>query len=225
MRLLAALVLCAVSVTATTADARPRKSKAPVAGQARIVALLERLAADNAKMRQELAAIRQQLRPDAHASAAPMPPGRASNPLLAVAPMPIPDPRAAPTLTGYSMHIEKNAKVKTLTPVLAGKVREILDACPGARLTSAHRPGARVRGSGRLSLHSHYPAKAADMAGNPACIVRHLAKWPGGLSTDYAAVRHYHISYAPKSREWGARFAHYGSRKARKSRHVYAAAQ
>lgn len=220
--LLAALMLCVVAIAATSsADARPRKPK-PLRGEARVVALLEKLAADNAKMRQELAAIRQQLQPNAVPleSALRGPPLR--NPILAVAPMPIPDPRAAPTLSGYSRHIEKNAKVKTLTPVLASKVREILDACPGARLTSAHRPGARVRGSGRPSLHSHYPAKAADMAGNPACIVRHLAKWPGGLSTDYAAVRHYHISYAPKSREWGARFAHYGTRKARKTR--YAAA-
>lgn len=107
--------------------------------------------------------------------------------------------------------VYRGPAVRDLVPPLAAKVREIVGAC-GSKLVSGYRPGARVRGSGRLSLHASYPARAADLAGNPACIRRHLAGWPGGLSTDYSRVRHYHVSYEPRGREWGRRFAHSGYR-------------
>jgi hypothetical protein len=102
-----------------------------------------------------------------------------------------------------------------LTPTLEKKVSEIMSAC-GARLISGYRPGARVAGSGHPSLHSVYPSRAADVAGNPHCIYAHLQGWPGGYSIDYGSVRHVHISYSPPGsgflagREWHARFAHYG---------------
>jgi hypothetical protein len=102
-----------------------------------------------------------------------------------------------------------------LTPTLAKKVSEIMSAC-GARLISGYRPGARVAGSGHPSLHSVYPSRAADLAGNPHCIYTHLEQWAGGYSTDYGHVRHVHISYSPPGtgylagREWHARFVHYG---------------
>ncbi|MBO0758161.1 MAG: hypothetical protein J2P54_20120 [Bradyrhizobiaceae bacterium] len=102
-----------------------------------------------------------------------------------------------------------------LTPTLANKVSEIMSAC-GARLISGYRPGARVAGSGHPSLHSVYPSRAADLAGNPHCIYANLQGWPGGYSNDYASVRHVHISYSPPGtgylggREWHARFAHFG---------------
>lgn len=39
-----------------------------------------------------------------------------------------------------------------------------LGASAGLSLSSSHRPGAQVRGSGRKSLHSYYPSRAIDMA-------------------------------------------------------------
>lgn len=91
---------------------------------------------------------------------------------------------------------------------LIAKVGEIKSAC-GSKVISAYRPGARVAGTGRLSLHA--VKRAVDLAGNPSCIYAHLKRWPGGYSTDYAAVQHVHVSYEPGGREWGARFAHYAS--------------
>jgi hypothetical protein len=63
-----------------------------------------------------------------------------------------------------------------------------------------------VKGTRLISLHAS--GRAVDISGNPKCIYRALAGWPGGYSTDYARIRHVHISYAPGGREWGARFAH-----------------
>lgn len=215
-----ALALILTASIATSAEARSRK-KAKPQPDARVIALLQRVIADNEKLSREIAELNRRLRPDnvVVASAdldAPLPP---RNPLAAVSPMPIPDVTHK-TLQGYEAHVVRNAKLKDLTPKLAVKVAEILNSCPGTRMSSGYRRGARVAGSGRASLHSHYPSKAADLAGNPGCILKHLAGWPGGRSTDYGAVRHYHISYAPGSREWGARFAHRGgSRYARYARH------
>lgn len=216
LRLLAAMLF----IMSATAHAEARQHKP--ARDSITVSLLRKQAVELAALRKELDDIRKLLRPQV-ASADPQAivPEAPRNP-VAVAPMPIPDVNK--TFKGYEARIAKNAKLKDLTPKLAAKVAEILASCQGARLTSGYRKGARVAGSGRPSLHSHYPSKAADLAGNPTCIRAHLAKWPGGLSTDYAAVRHYHVSYAPNGREWGARFAHYGSRRhARKTR--YAAAR
>lgn len=207
------LVTVALSLVATSADARSRKSKYKPKRDNKVVVLLERLVADNARMRAELDAISKKLSPHTIASAPDLPAPSSSNPLLAVAPMPIPDPNVLPTIKGYADHIAKSSKVKDLVPQLAAKVRHILSSCAGARLISGYRPGARVRGSGRPSLHSKYPSKAADLAGNPSCILTQLDDWPGGRSTDYGKVRHYHISYAPGSREWGSRFAHYSARR------------
>lgn len=87
---------------------------------------------------------------------------------------------------------------------LAEKAAEIVARC-GARVVSGVRRSF-VRGTRTMSLHAS--GRAVDVAGNPTCIYRALAGWPGGYSTDYVRVRHVHISYAPKGREWGARFAH-----------------
>ena len=91
-----------------------------------------------------------------------------------------------------------------IVPPLAAKAREIVAAC-GARVVSGIRHSA-VKGTRLISLHAS--GHAVDISGNPKCIYRALARWPGGYSTDYARVRHVHISYAPSGREWGARFAH-----------------
>lgn len=126
------------------------------------------------------------------------------------------------TIRNYARHISRsNANITDLVPPLASKVAEINRIC-GSRLVSGYRPGSRVRGSGRLSLHSAYPSRAADLAGNPDCIRRLAQGWPGGMSTDYGNVKHYHISYEPGGREWGARFAHYGKRRAKRYRYAHA---
>ena len=91
-----------------------------------------------------------------------------------------------------------------IVPPLAAKARAIVAAC-GARVVSGIRHS-YVNGTRRISLHAS--GRAVDISGNPKCIYRALARWPGGYSTDYARVRHVHISYAPRGREWGARFAH-----------------
>lgn len=116
---------------------------------------------------------------------------------------------------GYTHAPHHGLSVSDLIGSLQSKVSEIMSGC-GARLISGYRPGARVLGSGHPSLHSVYPARAADMSGNPSCIYAHLHGWQGGYSIDYGHVRHVHISYSPPGtgylagREWHARFAHAG---------------
>lgn len=97
---------------------------------------------------------------------------------------------------------------------LAAKAREIVAAC-GSTVISGLRH-ARVAGSGRMSLHAS--GRAVDLRGNPACIYRLLAGWPGGVSTDYGRVLHVHVSLG--GREDGLRFAHGGTR-SRPARHSY----
>lgn len=94
------------------------------------------------------------------------------------------------------------ASLAGVTPPLAAKARQIVGAC-GSRVTSGVRH-TRAAGSRRLSLHAS--GRAVDLAGNPRCIYRMLAGWPGGVSTDYGRVRHVHVSYG--GREHGLRFAH-----------------
>lgn len=97
-------------------------------------------------------------------------------------------------------------------PVPLQKMVATLQSECGARITSAYRPGARVAGSGRPSLHS--VKKAVDLqARNSSCLYATLkrARYAGGYSTDYRAVNHLHMSWG--GREHGRRFAHYsGSR-------------
>jgi hypothetical protein len=117
-----------------------------------------------------------------------------------------------PRITERRAH--RGPSVADLVSALHAKVSEIMSAC-GSRLISGYRPGSRVAGSGRPSLHSVYPARAADVSGNASCIYAHLRGWEGGYSTDYGRVRHVHISYSPPGtgylagREWHSRFAHY----------------
>jgi hypothetical protein len=92
---------------------------------------------------------------------------------------------------------------------LVAKVEELRQYC-GASVISAHRPHARVLGSGKPSLHA--TGRAVDLVGNYPCMKARLADWPGGASTDYYRIGHLHISYAPGSREFGQRFAHWRPR-------------
>jgi hypothetical protein len=95
----------------------------------------------------------------------------------------------------------RSVSLAGVTPVLAAKARQIASAC-GSSIISAV--------SGRGIRSNHPSGRAVDMKGNPGCIYAHLKGWPGGYSTDYAAVAHVHISYNPGGQEWGLRFAHNG---------------
>ncbi len=101
---------------------------------------------------------------------------------------------------------------------LAAKAQEIVGAC-GSTVISAFRRGARVAGTGKMSLHAS--GQAIDIRGNPSCVARYLASWSGGASYDYDRVGHYHISFG--GREHGQRFAHRRARMAKmRTRHAYA---
>jgi len=86
---------------------------------------------------------------------------------------------------------------------LAAKAEEIVASC-GSTVISGWRPGARIAGSERVSLHA--TGRAIDIKGNPYCIYSHLQGWPGGYSVDYGAVQHVHVSLG--GFEDGLRFAH-----------------
>jgi hypothetical protein len=88
-----------------------------------------------------------------------------------------------------------------VTPVLAAKARQIVSACGSAIISTISARGHRS---------NHPIGRAVDMRGNPSCIYARLKGWPGGYSTDYAAVQHVHISYNPGGQEWGLHFAHGG---------------
>lgn len=93
-------------------------------------------------------------------------------------------------------------------PVPLQKMVATLQSQCGATITSAYRPGARVAGSGRPSLHAS--KRAVDLqARNPSCLYATLkrVRYAGGYSTDYRAVNHLHMSWG--GGEHGRRFAHY----------------
>lgn len=103
-----------------------------------------------------------------------------------------------------------------VVPILAEKVREIVATC-GSQIWSTVRH-TFIRGTRTISQHAS--GTAVDLHGNPGCIYAMLRGWPGGYSTDYARVRHVHVSYG--GREHGARFAHGGgTRYARRHAHRY----
>ncbi len=102
--------------------------------------------------------------------------------------------------------------------------QEIIVGC-GSKLISGYRPHAHVAGTNHPSLHSTYPARAADIRGNPSCAYALLRGWPGGFSVDYNRVKHIHLSYSPPGsgylagREWHTRFVHGGGHKYAHVRH------
>jgi hypothetical protein len=96
---------------------------------------------------------------------------------------------------------ERSLSLVGVTPVLAAKARQIVSACGSTIISTV---------SARGNRSNHPIGRAVDMRGNPSCIYAHLKGWPGGYSTDYAAVQHVHISYNPGGQEWGLHFAHGG---------------
>ncbi len=113
----------------------------------------------------------------------------------------------------FTRHTKRRAvhsvSLAGVTPVLAAKARRIAASCGSAIISGVSR---------RARRSNHPIGRAVDMKGNPGCIYAHLKGWPGGYSTDYAAAGHVHISYNPGGQEWGLRFAHGGTRRARVTR-------
>lgn len=106
---------------------------------------------------------------------------------------------------------------------LQSALAKVAAACPGFAVISTYRPGARVRGSGRTSLHASY--RAADFrVDHWACAYGALAGFAGGMSTDPTRIRppHIHISWAPGSREFGRHFAHWQPHRTAKHHRHYA---
>lgn len=79
---------------------------------------------------------------------------------------------------------------------LPGSVRAALaraDAACGVKVVSTFRRGAAIAGTGG-SPSMHRWCRAADFTTpQPSCVLATLADWPHALSTDYRAVKHFHI--------------------------------
>lgn len=111
----------------------------------------------------------------------------------------------------HARSVARPVAVSGLPGPLIAKLGDLRRVC-GMRVISAFRPGALIAGTSRISLHALH--KAADIAGGDfACAYGRLRGWPGGVSTDASRVRHIHLSWEPKGREWGARFVHGGHRR------------
>lgn len=128
----------------------------------------------------------------------------------------IPPPGASDikgTLGTYREHIGRlpGVSLAGVPSDLVGWLDKVAGQCKGYKNISACRPGARVRGSGRLSLHASCRAVDFQVA-EPSCAQKVMAKFPGGMSNDYYKVAHFHVSWAKGSGEWGSRFAHGGGR-------------
>lgn len=108
------------------------------------------------------------------------------------------------TVTDAASAVDRHwtTKLSGVVSPLAAKASEITARC-GSRVISGVRR-TYVAGTRRVSLHAS--GHAVDMAGNPSCIYAMLRDWPGGYTTDYARVRHVHISYG--GGEHGRRFTH-----------------
>ena len=140
--------------------------------------------------------------------------GRRVREAMAYAPT---DVAAAPATAQREITATKGVSVSGIVPALAAKVAQIQASCPGAHVISGVRH-TRVRGSGRMSLHS--TGEAVDMRGNPSCVYAQLRDWPGGYTTDYGRVQHIHISLSSSGREMGLRFAHGGGKSHRHRRYA-----
>jgi hypothetical protein len=137
------------------------------------------------------------------------------------------DSRHAPTFVGYAAHLRARVSTACLPAPLKAALARVQAACEGFEVTSAARPGARVAGSGRTSLHSS--CSAADFKVRVwACAFRVLAslRWRGSMSTDPTTVRcggahcpHIHVGWKPGSGEHGRRFVHNSTRTTRTARH------
>lgn len=122
-----------------------------------------------------------------------------------------------PTRAAFEETKDRLLSLDGVVEPLAAKAREIVSACGSKVSGGVHSHSKYVARTRRVSLHRI--GRAVDASGNPDCIREHLRDWPGGVSTDYNRVGHYHFSYDPGGREWGLRFRHGGGHKKRGHRH------
>lgn len=86
---------------------------------------------------------------------------------------------------------------------------QVRSHCDGFHILSVNRPGARVAGTHRRSLHSY--GLAVDFrVSNYGCAYAVLAGWPYGVSLDARRMRHIHISDGRAVGRKEARFYHGG---------------
>lgn len=219
------LLTLLTTIASTTAEAKRSRGDEIALMRARIVSMERDLQAMRRKFEAPPAAF-------FLASLAAYPPegvGRIVPPLISLPPPTAPE-QPANVLTAYRDHLTSlpGVSMRGAPVLLQDWMRKVAAACPGFKAISVCRPGARVAGSGRTSLHA--TCRAVDFqVKSPSCAWAVLnkpgARFPGGLSNDYRRVNHFHVSWAPKGREWAARFAHGGGRhyaKRYKARYAYA---
>lgn len=106
-----------------------------------------------------------------------------------------------------------NAKPSIPTPIKTA-LNTVQSYCSGFRINSHFRPGAKVAGTHRTSLHAS--GRAVDFhVNNWACAYNVLRSWRGGLSMDAPRVNHIHISAGGHE----GRFMHHHIGRTRFARH------
>lgn len=99
---------------------------------------------------------------------------------------------------------------RSIPPEIAVFLAKVKAQCGSLTVGRSYVPGARIAGTGRQSCHAL--GLAVDYTTlNPSCALRVAQGFRGGHSTDYARVRHFHVSICPQ--EMGRRFVHGGGRK------------
>lgn len=90
---------------------------------------------------------------------------------------------------------------------IASFLSRVRAQCGSVQVISAFRRNAVIAGTRRRSCHAS--GQAVDYTtSNPSCALRVVAGSRLGHSTDYARVRHFHVSTCAQER--GVRFAHGG---------------
>lgn len=138
--------------------------------------------------------------------------------IVSLWPAPPAIPKTQPNRTIFEDASLRGVPTNRLPVALKNVLQQVQSAC-NSKVISACRPGARVRGSGRPSLHASCQAADVTMP-NYGCAYQILARTPCGYSTDPGRVHHVHISCSPGTREYGHKFAHWSPhRHVRYARH------
>lgn len=127
---------------------------------------------------------------------------------------------AAPSdASGNAVMYQARAPESCAPWAIKNQLERIAAHCGPVTVISTFRRGARVRGSGRPSLHRYCSAAigAVDFqTRNYRCARAQLSDWSGGQSLDPFAVGHIHLSVGGSE----GRFYHWrGKRRARSRRH------
>lgn len=139
--------------------------------------------------------------------------------IVSLWPAPPAIPQAQPNRALFEDAPLRGVSTAGLPTPLKEALARVQSSCNGFTVISGFRKNARVRGSGRRSLHADWKAADFKVSSYP-CAYAALKGFRGGISTDPGAVHHIHISWAPQGHEWGRHFAHYSPhRHVRYARH------